>query len=242
MLQGYGVDAVAPDTGHVDVVIAPAIDPYTCESLPLQELAAHAHARDAIVVVDATLALGACELRVDDWGIDVCVAGADYGLGAPSGMSLVTYTPSVQARMLRRSEPPTTHYLDLLELQAYWSPERLNHHTAPTGLVFGLREALRLVHVEGLARAWQQDAQVGAQLREGLLGLGLEVSGDLPYSVVHLAPSVDEVRVRSRLRDDFGVNVRRLRPHVWRLGLLGADARTDKAAYLLASMEKVLGA
>jgi (S)-ureidoglycine-glyoxylate aminotransferase len=240
--ERYGANVVGLDVDHLDTLVVPAIDPDTCESLPLKDLAAHAHARNAILVVDATLALGACELRVDDWAIDVCVAGADYGVGAPSGMSLVTYAPSVHARMLARAEAPTTHYLDLRQLQAYWSPERLNHHTAPTGLVYGLREALRLIQLEELTRRWRRHAEIGAQLRRGLLGMGLEISGDLPYSVVHLAPSADEVRLRSRLRAEFGVSVTRLGAHMWRLGLLGADAQVENAARTLAAMEKVLGA
>jgi aspartate aminotransferase-like enzyme len=241
VVRRYGGRAVALDA-EADVVLVPAVDPSTCQSLPLKDLADHAHARNATLVVDATLALGVCELRVDDWSLDVCVAGVDYGVGAPSGMSLVTYLPEVHARMLNRGEPPNTHYLDLLQLQAYWSPERLNHHTAPTTLVYGLREALRLVHFEGLPQAWQRHAGVGARLRDGLVRLGLDVSGDLPYTVVHLPLSADDDRVRASLREGFGVSVRRLRSHVWRLGLLGADARRENVAQVLLAMEKVLAA
>src|SRR6202030_964481 len=91
------------------------------------------------------------------------VAGVDYAVGAPSGMALVTYSSDVEAMMHARTAPPPTSYLDLLQVQAYWSPERLNHHTAPTSLVYGLREALRLVHEEGLPER-------AARPREGLPG------------------------------------------------------------------------
>jgi (S)-ureidoglycine-glyoxylate aminotransferase len=190
--------------------------------------------------VDATLAVAATELRVDDWGIDVCIAGADYAVGAPSGMSLVTYSPEVQASMQARALPPLTSYLDLLQLQAYWSPERLNHHTAPTSLVYGLREALRLIQLEGLPQRWQRHAEIGRALRDGLDTLGLQTSGDGPYLVVHVPITVDADRRWRALLDDFGVHVTRVQPHLWRIGLIGGDARREHVYRVVAAFEKAV--
>ena len=226
--------------GVGDWLVVPLIDPFTCQAVPLREVAAHAHANGARLIVEASLGLGACELRVDDWAIDVCVAGTDFAIGAPSGTSLVTYTSEVQAAMEARLKPPTTSYLDLLQLQAYWSPERLNHHTAPTSLVYGLREALRLgLPVED---AWTRHAETGHLLRDGLARLGLEAGGDLPYSVVHLPQGVDEAHAQERLAEDFGVHVTRIAPRRWRLGLLGADARREAVNLTLAALQKVFPA
>ena len=60
-------------------------------------------ASGARLIVDATFGLGARELRVDDWGIDVCVAGVDYAIGAPAGMSLVTYSPRASKPCMQRA-------------------------------------------------------------------------------------------------------------------------------------------
>ena len=216
-------------------VILPLVDPYTCRVLPVRDMVQHVHARGGRAIVEATFGLGACELRVDDWGIDVCVAGADYGIGAPTGMSLVTYSPEVQADMQARAKPPTTSYVDLLQLQAYWSSERLNHHTAPTSLVYGLREALHLA--QPIADAWARHAQTGTLVRGGLSRLGLNASGDLPYSVVEVSPGV-----ASALRQQFGIHITQIAPHAWRIGLLGADACEHNVNILLAALEKVLPA
>lgn len=218
-------------------VVVPLVDPYTCQLVPVRDVAAHAHANGARILVEATLGLGACELRVDDWGIDVCVAGADYAVGAPSGMSLITYSPEVQAHMQRRENPPRLSYLDLLQLQAYWSAERLNHHTAPTSLVYGLREALRLA--QPVVDAWTRHSRTGQRLHEGLSALGLEINGEPPYAVLHVPTHLDEARAHERLAEDFGVNVTRIAPRTWRLGLLGADARPENVNVTLAALEKV---
>ncbi|HEY1246740.1 MAG TPA: aminotransferase class V-fold PLP-dependent enzyme [Hyphomicrobiaceae bacterium] len=239
IVRRVGGQPVAADqlaTAHARLVVVP----FGVSNLSLKELAHECHSHGARLIVDATHGLVARELRVDDWGIDVCVAGVDHAVGAPSGLSLVTYWPVVDDLLKQRNGPPRTSYLDLVQLQAYWSPERLNHHTAPTSLVYGLREALRLVQLEGLQACWHRHAEVGWLLRDGLQSLGLLCEGTLPYSIVHLPDSVDEARARRRLLDCFGIHVAHVAPHTWRLGLLGADARADAAERVLVALEKVL--
>jgi aspartate aminotransferase-like enzyme len=222
------------------LVVVPLVDSASGLGLNVQEMAGACHAEGARLIVEATQGLAARELRVDDWGIDACVAGVDYAVGAPSGMGLVTYTHEVEAMMAARPGPPKTSYLDLLQLQAYWSPERLNHHTAPTSLVYGLREALRLIHHEGLEESWTRHRRVGQALRAGLAALGLDVGGDPPYAVVTLPAGQDEASSRRRLLDLFGVHVRLIAPHTWGIGLLGADARLHAAMRVLTAVEEVL--
>ena len=229
-------DATAP------FMVVPLVDPFTGTRVDVRQLAKRIHARGARLIVEATAALGACELRVDDWHVDLCVAGADFGVGAPSGMTLVTYSTEIDSRMQQRSAPPRTSYLDLLQLQAYWSPERLNHHTAPTSLVYALREALRLVQLEGLQQRWQRHTHIADALHAGLRALGVQPRGDAPYAFVRVPIRVDEHAAWRRLLDNFGVHVTRVAPRTWRLGLLGADARLDAVQQVLSAIEKVLAA
>jgi aspartate aminotransferase-like enzyme len=221
-------------------LVAPLIDPFTGERLPVERLAEAARVNGAVLIVEATQGMAASELRVDAWGIDVCVAGVDHAVGAPSGMTLITFQPEIYEKLQRRTAPPRTSYLDLVQLQAYWSAERLNHHTAPTSLVYGLREALRLVQLEGLAARWQRHSDVWSVLRDGLERLGFEPYGDQPYAFVDLPPTIDEPSAWKRLLEDFGVHVTRLPPRTWRLGLLGADARPEAAQQVLNALSRAL--
>ena len=210
------------------------------QSADVPALARAVHARGAVLIVDATAVLGGREVRVDGWGIDACVAGVDYCLGAPSGMALVTYSDAVEARMRARTSLLGTSYLDLLELQAYWSPERLNHHTAPTSLVYGLREALRLVHVEGLEARWARHARIAEALAAGLRTLEVHYVGTALTFEVELPAGVDEAQARRGLREHFGIHVLALGVRTWRLGLLGADAQVANVARLLTGLAHVL--
>ncbi len=224
------------------LMIVPLVDPFSATLFPVVDMAAHVHTRGGRLIVDATLGVGACELRVDEWAIDVCVAGADYGVGAPPGMSLVTYSAEVDSAMRRRTSPPRTSYLDLLQLRAYWSPERLNHHTAPTSLVYGLREALRLVQIEGPAARWQRHLSACLALGRGIAPLAAveSIGGGPPVLSVQLRHSLDISRARQRLRDEFGVHVTQVGAHTWRVGLLGNDAREQNVNQVVAAFEKVL--
>jgi aspartate aminotransferase-like enzyme len=242
MASRYGAHVVPMDDlgPGTKLVLVPLIDPSLGRFFRVQDLATAAHSVGAKLIVESTLGLAACELHVDDWTLDACVAGVDYALGGPSGMALVTYTPEVEAVMHARTVPPPTSYLDLLQLQAYWSPERLNHHTAPTSLVYGLREALRLVHEEGLLDRWLRHRQAGQSLRQGLEALGLEVSGDIPFSIVRLPVHVDATTASRRLREQFAIHVQPASERTWRVGLLGADARSDAVGRVITGFDSVL--
>jgi aspartate aminotransferase-like enzyme len=239
---GLRITAVDQLSARTGLVVFPFIDPTTAVRADVRALAASCHQQGIPVLVEATHAVGAGELRVDDWSLDVCVAGVDFGLGAPSGMTLITYSPRIEARLATRQSPPRTSYLDLRQLQAYWSPERLNHHTAPTSLIYGLREALRLVREEGLEQRWARHMRYGQALREGLVTLRLDADGALPYSIVHLPESRKEEALRGALREEFGVQVTPVGPRTWRLGLLGADARPENVKRVLGALGEVLRA
>jgi len=237
--QALGVEVVDDLDAGPRLVVAAA----TGDVPNVPGLAATAHARGALLVLEATSVLGGRELRVDDWAVDVCVAGVDHCLGGPSGLALVTYSEAVEAALRARRTPPPVSFLDLLQLQAYWSPERLNHHTAPTNLVYGLREALRLVLAEGLSARWARHQQVFAALTDGLGALGLVVCAAPPIAVVSLPDAhPDEATARQRLRADFGIHVQPVNARSWRLGLLGADATLGNATRVLSALEQVLAA
>jgi aspartate aminotransferase-like enzyme len=192
----------------------------------------------SVRVVDATEVLGAREFRVDDVNVDACVAAADWALGGPPGLCLVTYSKKVEELMRARTSPPPSNYLDLLQLQAYWSPERLNHHTAPTSLIYGLREALRFVVDEGLEERWARHQRVFDVLAAGFQRLHLHVRAEPPTFVLDVGPSAPDVR--RRLAQEFDVHVGTPTRQSLRIGLVGPNATEPAAMRLLTAIGHVL--
>lgn len=216
---------------------------------PLAEIGAATREHDALLVVDAVLSLGGCQVETDAWNVDVAISGLQKCLGGPSGMAPLTYNERAEAAMYARRAVPATNYLDLLQLQAYWGPDRLNHHTAPTSMVYALREALRIVDEEGLAARWERHRIANETLRAGLTAMGLTLFADERYrapmiTLVNVPPGLDEAGVRRQLLDEHGIEIMAafgsLFGKIWRIGLMGYNARVENALTVLAALESVL--
>jgi (S)-ureidoglycine-glyoxylate aminotransferase len=218
---------------------------------PLEAIAAAARAHDALLVVDAVVTLGGAPVAMDARGLDVVVAGTQKCLSCPSGLAPLAYQARAEAAIRARRGKVRSNYLDLGQLQEYWSPERFNHHTAPTAMVYGLREALRAVATEGLPARFARHRLHGDALRAGVAALGLGLFGEEPpaHRLPMLTPivvpaGVDELRVRRRLLEDFGIEIGAafgpLQGRIWRIGTLGYSARREYVLLGLAALEAVL--
>ena len=218
---------------------------------PLEDIARVTRAHGALLMVDAVVTLGGMEVAVDRWGIDVATAGSQKCLSCPSGMAPITYNARAEAVVKSRRTKIASNYLDLGQLADYWGPERFNHHTAPTAMVYGLREALRAVQDEGLAPRFARHQRHGDALRAGIAALGLRLFGHeeakhrLPFITPVVVPdAVDELRVRRRLVEDFGIEIGAafgpLQGKIWRIGTMGYSARRENVLLCLAALEHVL--
>jgi (S)-ureidoglycine-glyoxylate aminotransferase len=218
---------------------------------PLEAIADLAHAHGALLMTDAVVTLGGCEVAVDRWGVDIAVAGTQKCLSCPSGLAPLTFNARAEAAIRGRRSKVRSNYLDLGQLIDYWSPARFNHHTAPTAMVYGLREALRAVQLEGLPARFARHRLHGDALRAGLEALGLALFGKeapehrLPFVTPVVVPEgVDELRVRRRLLADFGIEIGAafgpLQGRIWRIGTMGYSAQRQNVLLCLAALEHVL--
>lgn len=218
---------------------------------PLPEISRVARAHGALVVADCVVTLGGCAVEVDGWDLDIAVAGTQKCLSCPSGLAPVTFNARAEAVLRGRRTKVRSNYLDLGQLAEYWSPARLNHHTAPTSMVYGLREALRAVLAEGREARFARHRLHGDALRAGIDALGLTLFGKeaparrLPFITPVLVPDgVDELRVRRRLVADFGVEIGAafgpLQGRIWRIGTMGYAATRQNVLTCLAALEDVL--
>src|SRR5207245_6420482 len=102
---------------------------------------------------------------------------------------------------------------DLTTTMNYWGKERTYHHTPPISLIYGLREALRLVLEEGLEARWERHRQNQQALVAGLGAMGLElfVSNPadrlIPVSRVRVPQGVDDVRGGRQFLRGFNIEM-----------------------------------
>ncbi len=217
---------------------------------PLRELSDLAHSHDALFLVDAVTSLGGNPVDVDEMAIDYCYSATQKCLGAPPGLAPVILSAQASRVIEERTEPPRSWYLDLGLLQRYWAGgTRVYHHTAPTTMIYALREALRMVLEEGLENRYARHQHNGRAFRSGLEALGMQMlvpEASCTYQLVSvLVPDgVDDVALRGRLLKDYNVEIGgglgQLRGKIWRVGLMGESSTAANVLLLLSALEALL--
>lgn len=212
---------------------------------PVEEIARVAQAHGAMTVVDAVTSLGGLPLRVREWQIDVCYSCSQKGLGAPSGMAPITFSPRARASCT----PARSFYLDLSLLEDYWV-RRKYHHTLSSSLAFALREALTIVEEEGLEARWARHKTQHDALVRGLHEIGLSLLPEpdsrlWTLNAIKVPDGVDEAAVRRRLLDEYSIEIGAglgpLAGRIWRVGLMGGGATAANVALFLSALRTVLG-
>ena len=234
--------------GKVKAVGVVHAETSTGAATSIKEIADVAHEAGALLVVDAVTSLGGVELRVDEWGVDVCYSCTQKCLGAPPGLAPLTLSPRAAETLQSRTSKVRSFYLDLTELSSYWD-RRAYHHTAPISMIYALREALRLVTEEGIEVRWERHSRNGAALRAGLAAMGLNVVADaevqLPsLTAVHVPEEVDEAQARRYLLDRHNIELSgglgALAGKAWRIGLMGQNSTGPNVLTVLGALEEAM--
>ena len=216
---------------------------------PLPEIADLAHRYDALLIADAVTSLGGHEVALDRWDLDVCYSASQKCLGAPPGLAPISLGPRAVKVLRERETKVQSFYLNLVNLESYWSEGRAYHHTAPISMIYALREALRMTMEEGMEDRILRHARNAAALRAGLEALGLVLFADPVYKLNPLtsvvAPDgVNEAQVRRKLLTEYGIEIGgglgEIAGRVWRIGLMGESSRESSVMAFLSALERIL--
>jgi alanine-glyoxylate transaminase / serine-glyoxylate transaminase / serine-pyruvate transaminase len=204
----------------------------------------------ALLVVDAVATLAGMPLDIDRERIDICFSGSQKALSAPPGMSPITVNARVEELMRARKTPVASWYFDFTPIMTMWGGERTYHHTPPISLIYGMREALRLVLEEGLEARWERHRNNQQALVAGLEAMGLELLVADPadrlitVTSVKIPASIDDRKVRLQLLDEFNIEIAGgfgpVKGKIWRVGLMGYSSQNTNVLLFLAALEKVL--
>jgi alanine-glyoxylate transaminase / serine-glyoxylate transaminase / serine-pyruvate transaminase len=204
----------------------------------------------ALLVVDAVASLAAVPLHVDRERVDICFSGTQKAISAPPGMSPMTVSPRAEEVFRTRKTKVQSWYFDLTTAMNYWGKDRLYHHTPPISLIYGLREAMRIVMEEGLEARWERHRTNQHALIAGLEAMGLELlvknkAERLPtVTAVMIPKGIDDARVRTQLLDEFNIEIAGglgpLKGKIWRIGLMGHCSQKPNVLLFLAALEKIL--
>jgi (S)-ureidoglycine-glyoxylate aminotransferase len=240
-------------------------DTSTTMAQPLDEIGPICRDAGALVYVDATATLGGNPVEVDAWQLDAVTAGLQKCLSGPPGSAPLTVNERavevVNARKhIEAGIRPAgfedaagprirSNYFDLPMLMDYWSPQRLNHHTEATTMLYAARECARVVLAEGLDNGFARHRRASRALRAGLEAMGLELYGDPAHRManvtgVRIPDGIAGDAVRARMLDDFGIEIGTsfgpLHGKIWRIGTMGHVCRKANILRCLGALEAVL--
>ena len=162
---------------------------------------------DALIVVDGITAVGAMELRMDEWGLDVVVTGSQKGLMVPPGLAFVGVSDRAWRTMAKARAP--RFYFDLQmarkALQTNDTP-----WTPAISLVIGVDAALGMIRSQGIEAVWSHHTKLAMSIREAVKGLGLKVLAARPsaaLTAVWIPESVDAKKFNKTLKNTYGITV-----------------------------------
>ncbi len=210
-----------------------------------------AAAAGCLTIVDCVTSLCGIDVNIDAWGADASYSGTQKCLSCPPGLSPVSFSARAIDAIKARKVPVSSWFFDLNLIMGYWGEgqSRTYHHTAPVNALYGLHEALVMLHEEGLQQSWQRHADNHRALRAGLEALGLSFvvpeSERLPQlNTVTVPDGVDEAAVRRQLLQQFnleiGAGLGTLAGKVWRIGLMGYSSRPENVLFCVNALEAVL--
>ena len=182
----------------------------------------------ALLMVDTISGLASVDFRFDEWGVDVAVSGSQKGLMLPPGLSF----NAVSAKAMKISETGGMRrsYWDWQDMRG---PNETGYfpYTPGTNLLYGLNEAIAMLHDEGLPNVFARHQRHGQATRAAVRAWGLDVlcrqqgqeSGVLTAVVVPEGHSADAFRATTLEHFDIslGNGLSKVADRVFRIGHLG---------------------
>jgi alanine-glyoxylate transaminase / serine-glyoxylate transaminase / serine-pyruvate transaminase len=182
----------------------------------------------ALLLVDTISSLASIDYRHDEWGVDVTVAGSQKGLMLPPGLSFT----AVSEKALKAAEKAKLPRL-FFDWREMLRPNAQGFfpYTPSTNLLYGLREAIEMLHEEGLENVFARHDRHAEATRQAVRAWGLEIwckearhySSSLTAVLVPEGHSADSMRETALAHFDIslGTGLTKLAGKVFRIGHLG---------------------
>jgi len=183
----------------------------------------------ALLIVDSISSLGAMDYRHDEWGVDVTVCGSQKGLLLPPGLGFNAVSEKAMAANRHARLP-----------RSYWDwQEMLKHnqsgyfpYTPATNLLYALREAITMLHEEGLSNVFRRHDRHAEATRAAVRAWGLEIvcedpneySSSLTAAFTPEGYSADDLRkvILEHFDMSLGAGLGKLAGRAFRIGHLGS--------------------
>jgi alanine-glyoxylate transaminase/serine-glyoxylate transaminase/serine-pyruvate transaminase len=183
----------------------------------------------AMLFVDCVSSLASMEFRMDDWGIDIAVAGSQKGFMLATGMAILGVSDKALAAMETAKLPRTFFdFRDMLKANAAGGFP----YTPPLQLIYGMRESLTMLFEEGLDNVYARHHRLAEGVRRAVDAWGLRLCANAPglysdtVSAIYVPEGFDSNALTTRAFEaygvSFGIGLGQMNGKAFRIGHLGS--------------------
>jgi len=198
----------------------------------LKEIGEFCDKHDLLLVVDAISVLGGDDLPVDDWHIDICIAGSQKCLMCPPGLSLLSISEKAWSIIEKSTN---TFYFNLKAYRKY-EKEGQTPYTPAIPLYYALDEALKMIKEEGLKNFIHRHKICAKAIYKAIESMGLipfaeEKSRSNTVIAINYPPKVNDSAFRELLRNKYNVVIAggqgKLKGSIFRIGSMGMVTQAE---------------
>ncbi|OED29532.1 alanine--glyoxylate aminotransferase family protein [Methanosphaera sp. WGK6] len=196
---------------------------------PIKEVGAIMKDYDTLFVVDTVSSLAGDTVKVDDYGLDICLSGSQKCIAAPPGMAAITLNDDAW-KVIDSFEQPT-YYLSLKAMRKSGSKNPpQTPYTPNVSLTYAMNEALSMVLEEGLDARIKRHHAGARATRAAAEALGLELfarEGDRSNTLtaIKMPENITDAELRGTMRDKYQIEIAggqdHLKGNVFRIGHMG---------------------
>jgi aspartate aminotransferase-like enzyme len=199
--------ALEKDPG-IRAVYATASETSTGVKHNLEGISQVTRGRDGVLLcVDAVTAIGAFDVPMDKWGLDVVCLGSQKAMMLPPGLAMLAASEKAWAANAKANLP--RFYLDMLREKK--SQEKGETAFTPAvSLIVGLRESLRMMREETLEGVWARHDRLAKATRSAAGGLGLELFSSSPtnsVTAIRVPGGIDGLAVIKTMKNRYGITI-----------------------------------
>ncbi|MEH2454240.1 pyridoxal-phosphate-dependent aminotransferase family protein [Nostoc sp.] len=199
---------------------------------------------EALIIVDAVTSLGAFNLPVDAWGLDIVASGSQKGYMIPPGLGFVSVSPKAWEAYKTAKLPK--YYLDLGKYRKA-TAKNTTPFTPPVNLIVALHTTLRIMKEEGLESIFTRHERLKNATRAAIQGLNLPLlaaDSSASPAITAVAPQgIEPDKIRSLMKKRFDIALAGGQDHlsnkIFRIGHLGFVSDRDILS-CIASLEVTL--
>lgn len=199
----------------------------------VQAVASIVRRTDALLVVDTVSAIGAIEMRMDEWGVDIVAAGSQKALMLPPGLGVIAVSQKAW-RVIEHCGTPS-YYFNLLACRKNMK-DKTTPFTPPVSMFYALDETTAMIEQEGLERIYRRHQDMRDMIRAAARATGLELFADdsvasRTITAIKGDGSFDVEKLRKHLMARYNIEVAggqsELKGVIFRIGHMGYMDRID---------------